>query len=88
VPESIRRAGLDLHGETRGAGGGMPATARVVVGLATMVAVWLILALTFFSGTGPAGHLPGLRSDLVSTAPTTVPGDASAQSALRDGRPR
>ena len=53
-----------------------------------MVAVWLILALTLFSGTGPAGHRPGLRSDAVSTAPATVPGDVSAQNTLGDGRPR
>jgi hypothetical protein len=66
----------------------MPTTVRVVVGLASMVAVWLILALTLFSGTGPAGHRPGLRSDVVSTGPATVPGDVSAQNTLSDGRPR
>ena len=58
------------------------------MGLASMVAIWLILALTVFSGTGPADHLPDLRSDVVSTAPATVPGDVSAQNTHGDGRSR
>ena len=84
----IKRGGLDLDEESRGAGGDMPITAKVVVGLASVVAVWLALALTVFSGTGPAGHRPDLRPDVVSTAPAAVPGDVSAQNTLGDGRPR
>ena len=66
----------------------MVITAKVVVGLASVVAVWLTLVLTLFSGTGPAGHRPGLLPDIVSTAPATVQGDVSAQNTLRNGRPR
>jgi len=60
----------------------------VIVGLASMVGTWLILALIGLLGDGPSHHLPGLRSDVVSTAPATVPADVSAQNTLSDGRPR
>jgi hypothetical protein len=66
----------------------MLTTAKVVVGLASVVAVWLTLALTLFSGTGPGGPRPGLLPDVVSTAPATVPEDVRARSILGDGRPR
>jgi hypothetical protein len=65
----------------------MPTTVKVVAGLVSVVAVWLTLALTLFSGTGATGHRPGLRPDVVSTTPATVPGDVSAQDTPGDGRP-
>jgi hypothetical protein len=65
----------------------MPATAKVVVGVASVVAVWFTLAITLFSGTGPAVPRPELHPGVVSTTSTTVPGDVSAQDPLSDARP-
>lgn len=56
----------------------MGTAARTVVGVVGLVAVWLVLATTLFSGTGPAG-VPDPRACATSAAPSD---DISGQALL------
>jgi hypothetical protein len=47
----------------------MGTAARTVIGVVGVVTVWLVLATTLFSGTGPAGPAPEPRACVASTAP-------------------
>jgi hypothetical protein len=49
---------------------------KVVVGITGLVAVWLILATTLFSGTGSVEPRPGQRPAIFNTVPAPESGVA------------
>jgi hypothetical protein len=54
------------------------APAKIVIGLMSLVIVWLTLATTLFAGTGPARPRPDPRPSVISTVPGLGPDAGSA----------